>query len=290
MILTSKEKGRASLSRGKASTGRLRAALLVACASLLASSTAFADLPAWRLLFDSPLPWLLPVGSVEGSSRPEVSLRSPQPFPPGDRGRIERTSILVPFAIAGALAERVEGSVRFGIARTGGIDDSGGGVPTDTRLRFGYAFPSGPTSLGALAAWLSAKLPTGPDRGGISTDESDIGLGLSAGRKAGPVVLIAHAGIELLGNPLRNGSQDDVATYGLGAGWQRTERLGLSAEISGRAFSRFDGSASSIALGVAWGTGRHGRSTWSTGGSLLHGLNADSATWGFHLFLSAARF
>lgn len=263
-------------------------ALLAASPASWPAASSSAIAPA-RSLFTAPLPWILPEGSFQATGAPSVSLRTPQPFHESGE-RTERTAVAVPVEVAGALSGNVEASLSFGAARTGGRDDSDGATPSDTALRVVYSFPAGPAWMDSLAAWLGAKAPTGPDRGGISTDETDLLAGASAGWTAGKLSFFGQGGLALLGNPLRNGSQDDVAVYGAGAVWQPGEGGWLlSGELEGRAFSRFGNSGARIHAGAAW-RGAAQAAVLSVGGVVFHALNDDAATWGARLFLSAARF
>ena len=62
------------------------------------------------------------------------------------------------------------------------------------------------------------------------------------------IALFGHAGFELLGNPLRNGAQDDVASYGAGIWWPLRSRWSLTAEAEGRLFSRFGNSPGRVRI------------------------------------------
>lgn len=290
-MITSEENGRGILSRRvPAAALRAAAALVLAAAAppVLQPPAAIAAVDQERSLFVSPLPWLIPEGGLQAIVSPSVSLRTPQPF--HERGeRVERTAVGLPVELAGALAAGVEASLSFGAARTGGRDDSDGVTPSDLTLQVGYGFPSGPAWMDSLSTWLTAKAPTGPDEGGVSTDEADLALGASAGWTPGRLALFTHLGVELLGNPLRNGGQDDVARYGAGASWRAARDWTLSAEVEGRAFSRFGNSAARVHAGGAW-RAEGEAAVLSVGAVGFHGLNDDAATWGARVFLSVASF
>jgi hypothetical protein len=246
------------------------------------------DLP--REAFVTPLPWLLPESSLQGIARARLSLQEPEPFGGEDPGRVERTRSSLLLEIAGGLGDRVEGSARVGAQVTGGREGSGGAVATDLRLRLGYAFLKQASHSGALAAWLQAKVPTAPDKGGAGSDETDIGAGLSAGLRGKRFAFFGHAGLELLGNPLRNGAQDDVAVYGTGLWWPVRKAWSLTVEAEGHAFSRFGNSGARLRIGGRLGgQDRNGRDPVAAL-VIWRGLNEDSALWGVDLLISAARF
>ncbi len=197
--------------------------------------------------------------------------------------------------IAGGLGSRVEGSIRFGLQETvgeddsAGVEDTGGPVADDLDLRIGWAPGDHGPGSSTLAGWLQVKLPTGPDKGGASTDETDVGAGVSIGAHAGRTALFAHGGLLLLGNPLRNGAQDDVAAWGAGLWWPRDAAWSLTGEVEGRAGSRFGNSDGRARIGTRWSAARRTGGTYSAGGILSHGLTGDSATWGVELLANLAR-
>lgn len=276
----------------------LSRALRATVLSLLAAGLATAGTPAApaelsdaRVWFASPLPWLLADRTVQWSARGSVALSEPQPFVDSSVvERIDRTRSSLLGEVAGGLGARVEGSVRFGATQTGGRDDSRGVVPSDTDIRIGYAILDPPGGSGALAAWLTAKAPTGPDKGGASTDEADLGFRVAAGARRGRAAIFASAGLELLGNPLRNGAQDDVAAWGCGLVWPVASRWSLTGEAEGRAFSRFGNTAARARLGLRWSGGAASRSPLQAGVVVFRGLDKDAAKWGAELLLSVTRF
>ncbi len=239
-----------------------------------------------RAWFATPLPWLLAEGATEWVARAGASLGEPQPFDEGGGGRPERTRSVLSAEIASGLGSRVEGSIRFGAQQTGGGEDSDGVVADDVDLRIGWAPGAARPRAADLAAWLQVKIPTGPEKGGASTDETDVGAGASVGGHAGPASLFAHAGLILLGNPLRNGAQDDVAAWGAGVWWPGGARCSVTGEIEGRAGSRFGNSHARARAGLRWSGSRTHGGGISAGGALWHGLTGDAATWGFEIVAS----
>lgn len=228
---------------------------------------------------------------MEWSARAGAALREPLPFEEPGRRRPERTHTILEGEIAGGLGSRVEGSLRFGLQETGDAEGAGGSdgpVAGDVELRVGWSPGRSLPGPAALAGWLLVKLPTGPEDGGASTDETDAGAGVSIGRKTGPVDFFGHAALLLLGNPLRNAAQDDVAGWGAGLDWRTGERWALTGEAEGRAFSRFGNSDARLRLGGRWifGEGRLGAPR--AGAVLWHGLTGDSATWGMEIVVSVA--
>jgi hypothetical protein len=238
--------------------------------------------------FVTALPWILPDGTIEMAVFAAGNDEEPLPFSEGiaPRPHLSRRELLADAAVG--LGGRVEASARLGVQSVTGDAGDEDLAASDLRIGFGYSFVKDPGSPNAFSARFSAKVPTAPDDAGAGTDEADLALDLSAGTLLGRVGLFGSAGIALLGNPLHNGSQDDVAAYGAGiwihadAGWD------LTGEIEGRAFSRFGNSAASAHVGFRTSpgprTGGAAGASWFV--SVARGLNEDAPLWGLTLGLT----
>jgi hypothetical protein len=87
------------------------------------------------------------------------------------------------------------------------------------------------------------------------------------------------AGVELLGNPLGNGSQDDVALYGAGAWVRAGAACDVTAEVEGRAASRFGNSSSTLRVGLRAAAPEARRPRASVHGSVARGLDDGAPRW-----------
>ena len=248
-------------------------------------------LPPPRAALAAELPWLHPAGTWEADAGFRFLQSRPAPFDDSGGSRTERDVAGFDLRLAGSPAGRTEISLTAGVLDTGGAGGTEGFVASDTRVAFAVALAGGPGSRTAVAGRFTAKVPTAPEDGEAGTDESDLGFAVSGGWRGGRLGLFGSAGLDMLGNPLRNGSQDDVATYGAGGWWRASERFDLVAEVEGRAFSRFGNSAGRMLLGGEIRSGGHARGRGLSGFALLNrGLTGDAARWGFSLGLSIRKF
>lgn len=238
--------------------------------------------------FVTALPWILPDGAIEASFFGSWSANEPLPFSEGTAPRPDLSRLGLLGEVARGLGGRVEASARLGAQSVSGDAGDESLVATDLWLGFGYSFTGGHDADGVLSARFSAKVPTAPDDGGAGTDEADLALDLSAGILRGRLGLFGSAGIALLGNPLRNGSQDDVADYGAGIWIHADGGWDLTGEIEGRAFSRFGNSAASVHVGFRTAPGPRpgGAASASWFVSFARGLNEDAPLWGATLGLT----
>ena len=222
--------------------------------------------------FITLLPWTLADGVTEISCSGLYAREEHAPFG-GDRR--SRAALLCD--LSGGLGEKVEGWIQFGATDLIGTEEDEGIVPADLRLAFQVAVARGGDRSPAITASFVAKAPTAPDSAG--TDEADLGVRVTAGWMGRRSGFFVSAGVDLLGNPRRNGSQDDVAVYGLGIWREAGSRWRLSAEIEGSAFSRFDNSAAYLRIGALWQAHSSGAGGAAAHGTVARGLNADSAEW-----------
>jgi hypothetical protein len=244
-----------------------------------------------RAPFVTRLPWLIQRGSYELVAEGSVARKEPPPFHEGIRADPDRSRGEVVLDLSGGLGDRVEAAARIGIQNVQSDTDSEGAVPTDLEIAFAYAFAPRRKGGTALAGRFTAKVPTAPDSGTAGTDEADLGLALSIGRRGRRTGLFGAVGLELLGNPLGNGSQDDVATYGAGLWWSPQPRARLIAEAEGKAFSRFGNSPATARIGGSWllfpAPSARALSAYAV---LFRGLNRDAARWGFSIGFSVLKF
>ncbi|GAB4260546.1 MULTISPECIES: hypothetical protein [Deferrisoma] len=70
-----------------------------------------------------------------------------------------------------------------------------------------------PETLRGFSFRFGVKLPNASDRRGLGTDETDVFLTGLWDVEAGPVLVSLNAGLGILGDPTKNGSQDDVFTW-----------------------------------------------------------------------------
>lgn len=244
-----------------------------------------------RAPFVTRLPWLIQRGSHELVAEGSVAMDEPPPFHEGIRADPDRSRGEIVLDLSGGLGDRVEAAARIGVRNVWGDRGTEGAVPTDLDVAFAYAFAPQREGGTAVAGRFTAKVPTAPDRGTAGTDEADLGLALSVGRRGVSTGLFGAVGLELLGNPLGNGSQDDVATYGAGIWWSPRPRAGLVGEVEGRAFSRFGNSPATVRIGGSWllfpAPPARAVSAYVV---LFRGLNDDAARWGFSIGFSVLKF
>jgi hypothetical protein len=287
----------------KAAAGRFAfpvAILLCAAAAVAMPGVEAGTHRTPRSGFDTHLPWLLSSGEMMGSLSASYFPDDPGPFGSYFGGEQERDRILYQIEWAGALSENVEVSLRGGAIRTsggiGGISGNGTngtGNPSasDLHLAFGTRLSGSPGSARALSARFTAKVPTAAEQGQAGTDESDLGVEFSWGARAARAGIFLAAGIELLGNPIRNGSQDDVANYGAGGWIKASKSLDFLGEIRGRAFSRFDNSGATVRLGGQWNFRREGGGLNPALFFLLtRGISGSTHSTGFSMGLSVRKF
>lgn len=258
------------------------------CGAPSAASPA-AEPPRSALVTEQP--WLYPAGSWEAVVGFVRLDQRPSPFDDGAGASPQRDVAAAGLELAGSPAPRIEASIAAGALHTGGKGGTSGIVPADTRVSFGYAILGDGGAAAALAARFTAKVPTAPEDGAAGTDETDVGASLAAGLRGERWGLFGSAGLALLGNPLRNGSQDDVMTYGAGGWWRAGRALDLVLEAEGSAFSRFGNSPGRLRAGCRIGSGeRGGRRALSAHAAAILGLGPDAASWGFSLGLSIRKF
>jgi hypothetical protein len=90
---------------------------------------------------------------------------------------------------------------------------------------------AGPTHQGALR--FGVKVPSASDQDGLGTDEADVFLAALWDVGLGPAILSVNAGLAILGDPTKNQSQDDLATWGAALRGPVWRRLWVGAEATG---------------------------------------------------------
>ncbi len=273
------------------------AALLLLLLAIVAPGASHAEAPPSpdplipRAAFVTRVPWLIERDSYQLDAEGSVAVDEPPPFHEGMPADPDRSRGEILLDLTGGLGDRVEAAARIGVRNVWGDSGTEGAVPTDLDVAFAYAFATPREGSTAVTGRFTAKVPTAPDRGTAGTDEADLGLVLSVGRRGASTGLFGAVGLELLGNPLGNGSQDDVATYGAGFWWGPRPRAGLIGEVEGKAFSRFGNSPATARIGGNWllfaPTPARATSAYVV---LFRGLNDHAARWGFSLGFSVQKF
>ena len=236
--------------------------------------------------FRTPLPWILAAADREITVEGDWVSHERVPFSIAGTS-IDRSRASLFIDASHGLGSRVEGSLRLGVQDSVG-DDAGGITATDLDLAIGYSLRGEPGR--SLSAFLTTKVPTAPEHHGAGTDETDVGFLLSAGSRGPRGGSFIAAGLALLGNPLRNGAQDDVARFGAGLWRDFTRGWSGTGEIEGRAFSRFNNDATALHLGLrkrfAARSGHH--LSWHV--AFVRGLNAESSRYGLSAGTTVASF
>jgi len=238
--------------------------------------------------FATAVPWILPVDAWEAGVTSGTVFDERAPFDNAGAGAIDRSRSVLLGDVAFGLDERVEGSISFSGQTSWGDESGNHPAPGDLRLGFGYALDGRGDTAVATTARFSVKVPTAPDRHGAGTDEADLGIDLTSGVRTARSGIFGSAGFALLGNPLENGSQDDIVSYAL-AGWTgREDVLQATAEIEGQALSRFGNSASYLHLGVRRVHRQPGGRALAGHAAISRGLSRDASLWGITLGLTWA--
>ncbi|MBI3448043.1 MAG: hypothetical protein HY049_03860 [Acidobacteria bacterium] len=230
--------------------------------------------------FVTAQPWILGEGSTELGAEGSWIDHERSPFSDLSAGALDRTRVSMQALASRGLGDRVEASLRYGLQGSYGNDSAGHPQPTDVRVDLGYAHDGREDTGVASAFHFLAKVPTAPDRHGGGTDEADVGFSLTSGARTRGSGIFGSAGLLLLGNPLRHGSQDDVVTYGLGGWLGPEESLSVTTEIEGQIFSRFHNSSGYFHLGVRRAYRRASGEGIAGSLSFFRGFDGDSSRWG----------
>lgn len=154
---------------------------------------------------------------------------------------------------------------------------SGGGAsgPGDVRLGVGVDHSLGGLELGG--GW-RVKLPNARDEGELGSDETDVQLMGTVGRRWSKVAVRVSAGLDIRGDPIRFANQDDVpqlwlSTVGQQGHWHLSGRVGGDLQTA-RSPSRLQ-----AVTGLVWADG------WLVGAEATAGLTPAAADWGGRLWL-----
>jgi hypothetical protein len=221
--------------------------------------------------FDAETARLLPPGRVEVDLGAKLAADSHRPLFPSETG----TRIVLP-----------ELGLRFGLGPWGelrllgeglvGFDPAGGEAvrgPGDwwawTKVRLGPA-----DRRVAWAARLGVKIPVASDAEGMGTDLADVELLAIATVRAGRGRLDLNAGLDLLGAPFRERSQQDLLRGAAALWWPAGGRVRIGGEIAGRQGGDFFPAQAVVRVGARI---EHG--AWRFDGAVAAGLAEGSPSW-----------
>ncbi|MBU1628399.1 transporter [bacterium] len=122
------------------------------------------------------------------------------------------------------------------------------------------------------------KLPTASDGKNIGTDETDYFLTFMAKKKIGKFELNAETGIEILGDPNENRSQNDGVIYGARATYQAFKDLICAVEFYGD-FIKWERNAVFVSGAFIYELGHK----YSIYGGFRKGINEDTDDWGGYI-------
>jgi len=86
----------------------------------------------------------------------------------------------------------------------------------------------------ALAFKFAVELPNAKHDSGLGNDETQFYASILLSKRLGPTRFLGNIGLAILGNPVYNGRQTDVLTYGAAILLPLTPKLNLVGEINGR--------------------------------------------------------
>jgi hypothetical protein len=86
----------------------------------------------------------------------------------------------------------------------------------------------------ALAFKFAVELPNAKHDSGLGNDETQFYASILLSKRLGPTRFLGNIGLAILGNPVYNGRQTDVLTYGAAVLLPLTPKLNLVGEINGR--------------------------------------------------------
>jgi len=158
-------------------------------------------------------------------------------------------------------------------SRTSDVQD---GV-VGTKVRF-VSETDGRPSFGIL---FSTRLPNSKHPSGLGLDTMDFNFGLLGGKTMGPIRVVGNFGWAILEDPVHDGIQNDVITYGGTLTGAIADGVALVADINGRVNTRGHTppvgteSRSMVRLGPRLS---HGRARYDA--ALLIGLTPHDPSWG----------
>ena len=218
--------------------------------------------------FDAESAWLLGSGSVELEMGAAVGLDAHRVLFPDAAGRslvVPRLGLRTGLGPWGEL--RVEGDALFSFDPDEGETKRGAGDwRISTKLRLGPESDSL-----RWAALVEVKVPVASDEDGLGTDLTDVALrGLMEWRR-GRSVLDLDLGLQLVGAPFRERSQQDLLVLAASWRWELRPGLELGAELSGRQGGDFLPARSVVRAGAAFRRG-----SWRFDGAVGAGLRRGS--------------
>jgi hypothetical protein len=90
----------------------------------------------------------------------------------------------------------------------------------------------------SLAIRFTTRLPNSKHDSGLGMDTMDFNFSLLAGKTMGSLRLVGNFGWSILEDPVHDGIQNDVITYGATVTRAMTPHLGVAVDVSGRANTR----------------------------------------------------
>ncbi len=171
-----------------------------------------------------------------------------------------------------------------------GFDGEGGG---DLRIRLKvvpYEFDSH-----RLGFEFTTKLPNASQEDGLGTNETDFTGQVLLSSDWGRFKTHLNAGMAVLGDPSRNGNQDDFIVWGLGGQYALTDALTLMGEVEGSfaADHSTEGFVENVAESSEGGARARVRvaltgpiGDWRWGVSAFKGVNSHTEDWGAQVGLS----
>jgi len=147
--------------------------------------------------------------------------------------------------------------------------------PGDVRLGVSVDHSLGALELGG--GW-KVKLPNARDEGELGSDETDVQLLATIGRRWAHLSIRASAGLDIRGDPIRFANQDDIPQVWLSTVGQRNH-WHLSGRVGGDLQTARSPARLEAASGLVWAAG------WLVGTELSAGLTPAAPDWGGRLWL-----
>lgn len=102
----------------------------------------------------------------------------------------------------------------------------------------------------ALGFRFGAELPNTSNENGLGTDETNVFSGMLLEKQFGKLRVLANFGLEILGDPVSAGSQDDLLAYGVAFVYPAHDRFNLLVDTYGRTGSAGTGTEAQTLLRV----------------------------------------
>ena len=156
---------------------------------------------------------------------------------------------------------------------TGDVEDGAIGA----KVRFHAESARSP----ALAVRFSTRLPNSKHPSGLGLDTTDFYFGILTGKTVGGWRVAGNLGLGILNDPVQDGIQNDVLTYGGSVTRRLTPALEATADVNGRADTRHNTPPIGTESRAVWHAGvRCGRDAVRFDVAVLGGLTSRDPTWG----------